>query len=373
MSLKRDQFLGILGIVIFALIMDYGPISFKSPQSIHQWRQSDCASIALNYYQNGMDLLHPQTHNFTAKNGQSNGHFTSEVPLLYYSVALLYKIFGPHDYVYRLFNTLLTFLGMFYLFKLANLLFKSPTLSLCFALIVYSSPVLVFYGNNFLSDSAALSLSVMGWFYFIKDSINPKESKPGLAIFLFTLACAFKITAILNLATVSIIILLVQVNWLSGIQKFKWKKLAIISSPSIILFVGIISWILYAKEQNEINETTYFSTTIFPIWSLSGEEIAIVLKSIWENWIFDYASPATWLLLGSSLIIVIKNQKLVPMWVKVSILILLLWVTTFLLLQFWTLKDHDYYIINLFILPIALILMGLWTLLKVILLHQYGE
>ena len=41
-------FIGALALV--AIFYNYQEIVFKRPQSVHKWRQSDCASIALNYY-----------------------------------------------------------------------------------------------------------------------------------------------------------------------------------------------------------------------------------------------------------------------------------------------------------------------------------
>ena len=57
-----------------------GPEIFKfQPQSHHQWRQSDCLSLALNYYQFELPFLEPQVHNLLAEEGKS----VSEFPVLY--------------------------------------------------------------------------------------------------------------------------------------------------------------------------------------------------------------------------------------------------------------------------------------------------
>ena len=44
---------------------NYHEILLKRPQSVHKWRQADCASIALNYYQDGMKSFEAETHKIT--------------------------------------------------------------------------------------------------------------------------------------------------------------------------------------------------------------------------------------------------------------------------------------------------------------------
>ena len=101
-------------LLLFLIIYDYPSILFKRPQSVHHWRQSDCASIALNYYQTGMHFFQPQTHNLTSDNNTTGYCATSELPIGYYFIAILYKVFGYHDFIFRFVNTLIFLLGLFY-------------------------------------------------------------------------------------------------------------------------------------------------------------------------------------------------------------------------------------------------------------------
>ncbi|HBO76234.1 MAG: hypothetical protein A2W97_11745 [Bacteroidetes bacterium GWE2_40_63] len=83
----------ILLLVAIGFMYRYHQTLFYQPQSVHKWRQSDCASIALNYYQGGMHFFQPETHNLTSDGGITGKAFTSEVPFLYFGVALLYNFF----------------------------------------------------------------------------------------------------------------------------------------------------------------------------------------------------------------------------------------------------------------------------------------
>jgi hypothetical protein len=62
---------------------------------ILEWRPTDLAAIALDYYRNGFDFLHPQI----LWGGNGPGYVEMEFPLLPYCIALMYSLFGVHDWV----------------------------------------------------------------------------------------------------------------------------------------------------------------------------------------------------------------------------------------------------------------------------------
>jgi hypothetical protein len=71
------------------------------PSSVHQWRQAACLSLADNYYEGNWNLFEPSMHIQFSDNGTS-GKSAGEFPLLYYIVAILWKIFGKHEFIFRL-------------------------------------------------------------------------------------------------------------------------------------------------------------------------------------------------------------------------------------------------------------------------------
>jgi 4-amino-4-deoxy-L-arabinose transferase-like glycosyltransferase len=64
----------------------------------HSWRQADTAAIARNYAANGYRLPYPQVD----WGGQTPGYVESEFPLYTYTLALLYGMFGVHEWLGRL-------------------------------------------------------------------------------------------------------------------------------------------------------------------------------------------------------------------------------------------------------------------------------
>ena len=51
------------------LLYQYHTILFLRPQSIHQFRQTICTSITLNYYEHGMKFFIPEVHNLFSDAG----------------------------------------------------------------------------------------------------------------------------------------------------------------------------------------------------------------------------------------------------------------------------------------------------------------
>ncbi|MCB0798436.1 MAG: glycosyltransferase family 39 protein, partial [Chitinophagales bacterium] len=141
------------------------------PRGVHQWRQTDCASIALNYFQDSPGFFHPQEHNLTGENGAT----VSEFPVLYYLDAQLYRLFGAHELIMRLVNLLFLVAGLGYLYRLGMLLHGSFLLAMIPVLLLISSPVWVYYGVHFLPNVPAISCCIAGWFYFFQWRETPSK------------------------------------------------------------------------------------------------------------------------------------------------------------------------------------------------------
>ena len=350
-------FLFIIILIIVSIYYNYHEIALKRPQSTHKWRQSDCASIALNYYQDGMNFLTPETHNLTSDGGTSGKCCASEIPILYYSVASLYKVFGYNEFIYRIFNTLLFFLGLFYLFKLMHYLLKDNFWAIALSILFFTSPLLVYYGNNYLSNSSSLAFSIIAWYYFIRFYF---ESKPKLfytSMVVILLAGAFKVTGLFSLFAIGGIYLIE----LLGLKRFKedrklFTKPFLYLLPIISIFLIIGLWLVYAHSYNQTHDCTYFSTTIFPIWELNSIEIDGVLSNIKKVWLDEYFHKSVILFIIMCFLFIIaffrKNTDLLIY----GVLFILAEVIFYILLQFWTFADHDYYVIDVYILPILIVI-----------------
>jgi len=361
----RPEYRFIILLLFLALIYQYPSILLKRPQSVHHWRQSDCASLALNYYQTGMHFFKPQTHNLTS-DGNTTGYVaTSEVPVGYYFIAILYKIFGYHDFIYRIINTLIFLFGLFFLFKTLTLLIKCFFWPAFLTLLFFTSPVLVYYGNNFLTDSSALAFALIAWYFFIKYYQTGIQKTYYISMLFFLLAGIYKITALMSLVSI-LGILIIEIL---GISKFRngerlFPKPVLQAIPFFIIFAVIGSWVVYASHYNHVHGTGYFSTGTFPLWGLDSHEIDKILKNVRELWLKQYFRIESLYLMAliflANLLLIKKSNRLLI----TTTLFLFMGTIIYVILQFWTFRDHDYYTLNLYILLILNVVTFAWVMNK---------
>jgi hypothetical protein len=335
----------------------YPETVFYPPQSIHAWRQADCASLALNYYRHGMKFFHPRIHLLVSDNGTSGYAATSEIPVFYYTIAWLYKIFGVHESLIRIINLIIFLTGLFYLFKMLHILLKDYFWSAGLAILLFTSPVLVYYANNYLTNASAFALGLIGFYHFLSFSEHGRTSSLYYSALFYLLAGAFKITGLFMLIAIIAYFFLEQTGLtrgsMSGIKTF--RKGARQVWPFFLVVLIIFSWIIYARCYNTIHHASHFSTTIFPIWNLDLKGIQGVLEGIRKLWLPSYFNRYTLILIGLMGLSIPFNYRFINPLVRTLTILLLPIVILFIILQFWTFSQHDYYTINLYILAVMIL------------------
>lgn len=156
-STRTWVFLGLAALLIALRFLHFGPIIDRP----HDWRQCDTANYIYDYYENGIDLLHPSVC-------WMGGHKTTilEFPLVEAIVAVLYKAFGPSLFWARL-VFLAFFLGAaFYLYRIVRLLGSAP-LAEVVALIYMAMPLGIFYSRAIHIDFAATCMAHGMAFHFM--------------------------------------------------------------------------------------------------------------------------------------------------------------------------------------------------------------
>ncbi|MGL4596350.1 MAG: hypothetical protein ACRCYO_02405, partial [Bacteroidia bacterium] len=118
------------------LLYNYPHVLKRGPCGQHIWRQSDCASIAINYYKENHALTEPHMHHCTAK-GQVVT--MSELPILNYAAAQLWKIFGFHWMVYRLLSLFFLGIGLYALFRIFERLLRNSIWCVLLSALVFTS------------------------------------------------------------------------------------------------------------------------------------------------------------------------------------------------------------------------------------------
>jgi hypothetical protein len=363
MKLKSNYiFLLLFSIVFF--VLGYYSILSKKPQSIHRWRQSDSAAIAYNYYANDYSFLHPEVLYQVADGGKS-GYTVSEFPGYYYLIAGLWKLFGHSDFIYRLVSVLFTFLGLFHLFKLSQLILKDLFWSLAIPFILVTSTLFVYYGNNFTTDVPAFSLTMVYCYYLYSYYLTLTKKHLFLVLLFVTFAGLLKVISLIPFLA------FVGVLFIAGIKRLVnipfGSKLKTYFRLIVLLFflfplVIIVSWYLYAINYNKAHQTTFFSTTFFPIWDMHFDEI----KDVWNNgylrWKKEIFNFTVWILLGIGLLYILYFFKKVNQFLGYWLTFIFIGSIAYIALWFYCFRDHDYYYIHLFYFVLLLLISALHTL-----------
>ena len=352
----------ILTFIGVSLFFGYHQIFNYPPSGSHTWRQTDCTSIVLRYFQNGMNFFEPQVQH--TLNGESKAA-PSEFPILYYLTAAIFHLTGKHDGVLRVIDILILFLGFFGLSKITFGLTKDLFYSLAVPLILIASPVVGYYGFNYIPNIPALGLSFLGSYFFYQFYIseNRKWWIASIATFLF--AGLIKIPTLIPFVAIFCVFFLEKLNWINFksegniFKKGWWNLLA-----PLIVFGIIASWVFWMIQYNETNKCGIFLAKAKPIWSLVEPQIT----ETW-HWIIQIGAPqyhhriTRYFIFGAAFCLFFffrkKQSKLLYTF---NVLIFLGAMAGFILFyrQFFV---HDYYSIELMVFP-AMVLITFFSVLK---------
>lgn len=147
----------------------------------HDWRQCDTAHYILDFYQNGIDLMHPAVCWMGASDT-----LALEFPLPEAVVALAYRVFGESLPLARLVFLCFFAGAVYYFYKIAELLFGLALARLA-TLVYLALPLSIFYSRAIHIDFAALLPAHAMLYYFLKGV----EQKRWKYLIISGLAAAF--------------------------------------------------------------------------------------------------------------------------------------------------------------------------------------
>jgi dolichyl-phosphate-mannose-protein mannosyltransferase len=333
--------------LLMALLYHYHKILFYHPMSVHQWRQCDCLSITLNYFKENRSFLNPSVC-WIGENG--TGETISEFPIIYYTVAQLWKIFGQHEFIFRALVVLLLFTSLYFLFRTFERFLNNSFWAIGLVMLLFTSPIWVYYGNNFLADVPALSIALIGWYYFMKFYQVEKNKYLFLSMFFFLLGGLIKISSLISFISIGGVFLIETLfNFKLGEGKKIFSAPRIQCIPFIVLITIISIWYKFAMIYNRDHSGGIFLTGILPIWDFPHDRVVYVWNAFRHKTIYLYYNK--WMLhfiiicFGICLLFYKKTNRfllLVNIFMAIGVLL-------FLILWYDVIDVHDYYLTNLLI------------------------
>lgn len=318
------------------------------PQCMHQWAQADRASIARNYADEDMNFFLPRVHNCMNESGITGVEF----PIIQYTVAILYKLFGFNELWYRLTMLLLVAMGVMFAFKIAlSFLGNNRWVSISIALIWYSSPALVFYTPNFIPDAGSLGLCLTAWYFFFSYLKTAKRAHLMLFFIAISLSSLIKITSFIGSITIIAICFVSILR--PSLFHFKKNNATKIAATTILSMVITSMWYVYASWLKTRYGSEIFMLQLNPIDKLS--QLPTDLYWLIYLWGSDYYSYPTLFACTLMLMFCLIQYKKAN---KLLLTITLLYAVGsffFIILMMKQFVVHDYYIITL--LPTAFFLL----------------
>ena len=337
-------------VVLFALlaVLYYDSVLDKPPMSHHMWRQTDCLSLTKNYAE-GASFWEPEMH-IQLGDHNTSGKSAGEFPILYYGIGQLWKFFGESYLSYRLIYFVILFFGVFTFYKTLLLLLKNNFWAISLALLLFTSPVYVYYGVSFLTDAPAFSFVLIALYFFTQYSIQGKQKLLYFSMGFFALGGLIKVSSLIAFLFLFGILILetLPLQLLYGHKLFKHRKREWIAF-GLVLAV-IFAWYYYASYYNSIHKFKYTFNNIYPLWIMGSDEVGTLLGDVKHFTSRIFFSRPVLLLLA---IIGVFNLFLVnriPIVAYLANIIIVIASACYFVLWAPLLGIHDYYYVALLVL-----------------------
>ena len=197
------------------------------------WRQSDVAMIAENFYSNGFNIFYPQI-NWAG----DPGYIGTEFPLQPFLASLLYLLFGVQEWIGRSISVASYALSVPFLYLIVKK--NADARSGLFAILIYTlAPLGIFASRSFMPDMPTLSLSIVGMYLFTE-----WLDRGGLNLFIW-MSVATSLAILVKLPSVIIGLPLLYLAWQKyGISFLRRRDLWTFAALSLI---PAMAWYWHAQ------------------------------------------------------------------------------------------------------------------------------
>ncbi len=359
MKKNSNNFVAIAVIVLLGFLYQHNYLN-EFPSFKHAWAQSDRYALSLGFLDNGLNFFKPQTfiynHQFPNewKIPEDQTITAVDFPIHDYIPALLMKAFGTTSpWVFRLYILLYSFIGLYYLFKLAIGVTNDLMQSVFVVIFAATSPVYVYYQGGFLPTIPSLSNAIIGIYFYYKYLQKKKAKLFWLTMLFTTLAALSRLTFVIPL----IALLAVELLRLLKRETRIFPLLLPVSLSALVL----ISSLIY----NSYLRNTYGSIFLSHLLPPDGFGQAMALfKKVYDHWFFQYFTGIHYLIILSIVLLAlyyfVKVKVRLPrpkLFFGLIIIIDLLGCMMFMVVMLKQFPVHDYYFLDTFFLPVMLILM----------------
>lgn len=334
----------VLFLLLLSVLLYNGTIQLL-PSFIHAWTQSERYAIALQFLENGFDLFHPATFNLQTVEGITR----VDLPLNEFIVALLMKIFGSTSpVIFRMYTLCISITGLIYLYLLAKRITSSDLKSWMVVLFVFLSPLYMYYQAGFIPCVPAISFVFIALYFFYRYKQDAKRKQFYWSIFFFFLAAMIRLPFLIFLLAV----------FLQQLYLFiRQRKFIRFEFFGFVIVFGLFGAYYTYNVHLGILYGNMFLDDFLPAKSFT--EFILILRRIYDHWLFQYFTVCHYLLLITTLVYTIKHfRKNRVMENKAMWFTLLIsggGAVLYFLLMACQYYDHDYYFLDSLFVPLVLL------------------
>jgi len=244
---------GLLLILLFAAVLRLQYLTLPFAEA-HRWRSITNVDIARNFAERSMNLFYPQV----SWGGPTHPFVGMEFPLLQWSLAALYVVFGEHPVLARLLSIAFSIGTLWAVYALGRYMFNAAT-GRAAAFLLAISPSAVFFGRIFLSDTPMVFFSVLGVLGWVRYLDTGKMRDAIFGSVATALAALVKIPAIM---------ILVPIAWAAWEAK-RWRALTDrpLITGNLIALAATAAWYWHADvifHQTGLGEAIWHPSGTYP-------------------------------------------------------------------------------------------------------------
>lgn len=329
--------LGLLQVILHCDFLNLPPAGF------HQWRQAHTLAVARNFHEESMNLFLPRIDGRGAESGITGMEF----PLVNYTIALGYRIFGEHDWVGR--GTLLLFslLALFFAFHFFRQLFSSPLMGLLGVFSLIFSPLFMYYSAVVIPDPASLALVFAFLYLLLRWEAEEKPAYFYGALGFLLLAGLIKVSALMYGPLMAFFLF----------RKKSWMGLLL--AAGVVVLVG--GWYAYANYLSFLHHN--FDFKLHPAMAWDVRMFLRVARKVFTQWLPElYLNYAQFGFFVAGLFMLARKKMTLPPKTGQIIRWMGLCTGVYLLSMFPQFEIHDYYMILALPFLISLVILGMKSL-----------
>ncbi len=327
----------------------------KYPIGAHAWAQSDYYAMAQKFYLETWNLFEPQTWIFNKQMAWEWAHVSSDtiisgnIAIHSYIVGMIMRLFGTDaPIIYRIY-TFLWIIPFFYFFlKACNIIGVNRGIQVFLGSVFAFSPLFIFYSATSMASVPCIAHMMIGIYFYIKFLYSKDRRDWVWAVVILGVLPLIRTTFVIPFIAVICTEILKWMCRTISVKELGRQMWVVL--PFVALF---FLWFFWSKEMLAKHNSIFLTSLRSPSSFQEAKEVYRMSIDYWgRHYMIHYHF---WILVIFTGVGILFNRKKLLRFDVAFGVILFLGFVCFALAMMTQYKDHDYYYLDSFFLPIVLV------------------